>query len=532
MKIFFLLFLFFLANMYAQELPKIRTVGTISYVSSQYYYVQFDNTEGFSAGDTLFITTEINTVPALRIKFISTRSAACEKISGMTIPMKKGTDLFGYRKQIAQEVQPDDKTAVASTNTDISGKNKLPKVIDDNLKITGRLSLLSASDFASASSFNSQRWRSSINFTVENFIVPRLSLCDYMIYSYSDKDRQSIKSDPFKNLKIYDLALLYKPSPELSLWLGRHLNYRMANAGTIDGLQLERTAKPFFYGFFAGSHPSFTDYGFDLNQFQFGGYIARVDSFGNNANMENTAAFFNQTVKLKTDRRFIYLQHSDSFLKDMDILVSSELDLFKIENSQSMNTLSLTSLYSSLRYTFTRDLNASISYDARKNVVYYESFKTYLDSLFSNELLKGLRWNISYRPFNTMSIGLNGGLQSQKSDPKLSQNYGSYMYISDLPIIQSDANISGTYLSGSYIKGITAGAELSKRVTDNLYPSIGYRFFYYKYQSIAESMTQHVVFSNISFTISRDIQISLYYEGTIDNSGSANRIYIDCSTRF
>ena len=325
------MFLFCLSSVFAQELPKIRVVGTISYVSSQYCYVQFENTDGFSPGDTLYIKREKDTVAALLLRFISTRSAACEKITGMTLPMKQGTDLFGYKKQIPVEVASEEKvTPASSVNNAIGGKGKTQKVIDNSLKVNGRFSLLSASDFASTSTFSSQRYRTSINFTAENLIIPQLTLYDYMLYSYSDKDKQVFKSDPFRNLKIYDLALQYKPDSVMSLWLGRHLNYRMANAGTIDGFQLERIAKPFFYGFFAGSHPSFTDYGFDLKQFQFGGYIARVDSFINNVAMENTAALFNQTVKMKTDRRFLYLQHSNNFLKDMDVMFSSEIDLFKI----------------------------------------------------------------------------------------------------------------------------------------------------------------------------------------------------------
>ena len=61
--------------------------------------------------------------------------------------------------------------------------------------------------------------------------------------------------------------------------------------------------------------------------------------------MDNTLAYFEQTNDFKTDRRFIYLQHSNSFIFNTRIFLSTEIDLFKKELGERQGDFSLTSLF-------------------------------------------------------------------------------------------------------------------------------------------------------------------------------------------
>lgn len=54
--------------------------GKVGYISSQLVYVSFNNTDGLSELDTLFIKSKNKNIPALRIKYLSSSSAACERI--------------------------------------------------------------------------------------------------------------------------------------------------------------------------------------------------------------------------------------------------------------------------------------------------------------------------------------------------------------------------------------------------------------------------------------------------------------------
>ena len=129
-------------------------------------------------------------------------------------------------------------------------------------------------------------------------------------------------------------------------------------------------------------------------------------------------------------------------------------------------------------------------------------------------------------------IRVERGVQSQKSDSKLSQNYGGYVYIASLPLISADMNLNGTYIEGSYLKGFTGSGEISRNIISDVYLSIGYRTFRYKYLSVAGDYVQNSIYSDLSYSISRKLMLSINYEGVYEDSGKTQRLYIDITTRF
>ncbi len=523
---------FLMLSLYAQHKGGAAVEGKITFISSQNFYVQFESTEGLQTGDTLYVVEKTDTLPGIIIRYLSTRSLAGEKVGKHDAPFTVGQKFIAFPRAKAEE-KPVEPTSGLKPRTFLRGATGTKESAHpDEMKWQGRVSLLSASDFTSGAGNESQRWRGSVNLTADNFFVPKLSLTNYMLLSFSGSEWKTVKKSPFNNARVYDLALSYRIDSVSTIWGGRHLNYRMANAGTVDGLQFETSVNSFMLGVVVGSRPSITDNGVDLNLLQVGGYAARIDRNSDGVGMENTLAFLNQTYKSKTDRRFLYLQHSNNFLTKTDIFVSSEVDLYKVESGTGKSALDLTSVYSSVRYTPIRELSLSLSYDARRNVVYYETYKTYLDSLFSNDLLKGLRWNVTCQPFGRVSIGLNGSLQSQMKDSRPSQNYGMFAYFSGLPWIGTDATLNATTLTGSYLKGMTGSLELSKNVLEDMYASIGYRTFQYEYSSSGTKYVQNVLFGNVSFALLHSVMLSLNYEGVYEKSGNGNRLYIDLTKRF
>jgi hypothetical protein len=52
-------------------------------------------------------------------------------------------------------------------------------------------------------------------------------------------------------------------------------------------------------------------------------------------------------------------------------------------------------------------ISFSLSYDARKNVIYYQTFRNSIDSIIENETRQGFRIGMNIRPFNNLFIGLN-----------------------------------------------------------------------------------------------------------------------------
>lgn len=114
-----------------------------------------------------------------------------------------------------------------------------------------------------------------------------------------------------------------------------------------------------------------------LSSFQAGVYVGHVNS-NPQKRRETTFAVVEQRNQSKTDRRFMYFQHSNSLTKDLNLFASFEVDLYKVVNEQVSNAMSLTNLLLSLRHKISKKLSISASYDNRKNIIYYESYKSYI----------------------------------------------------------------------------------------------------------------------------------------------------------
>ena len=129
------------------------------------------------------------------------------------------------------------------------------------------------------------------------------------------------------------------------------------------------------------------------------------------------------------------------------------MDLYKKVNDNHESTFNLTNLYLSLRYRVIRQLSLSISYSARQNIIYYETYKDFLERLLDHETLQGWRFQINYRPVKNLSLGVNTGYRFRKEDPKASKNLYGYITYSRIPGLNAAITLSATLLETSYITG-------------------------------------------------------------------------------
>jgi len=266
--------------------------------------------------------------------------------------------------------------------------------------------------------------------------------------------------------------------------------------------------------------------------FQYGIYISRTDTIGTGT-IQNTIGAFEQTNDFNTDRRLIYVQHINNSIKNINLFASSEIDIYKRKKGIAENTFSLTSFYLSARYNPSRYISLSASYDARKNVVYYETYKNYADSLLESETRQGLRFSTNLRPFNYISIGLNYGYRFQNNDLKATNNYGGYFNYSDVPIIKSSLNVSFNRLNTSYLDGSIIGFRIYKNLISGLLNlGVSYKKVNYDYKSSSYSLNQNIINVDLTIQLFAKIFLSTNYEGTYENVRTYSRIFLNLTTRF
>lgn len=509
--------------------------GSVSYITSQSVYVKFKSTQGIKAGDTLYMEQEGKLIPVLTVTSISSISCVCVPVSAIKVKvadkiiakpgLEPGTEIKGGSEENIQDV------VVVPADSDTL-KQKLSR--QPKQKITGRFSIASYSNFTSADPDLSQRMRYTFSLKGNNLGNTRLSAETYLSFAHSNTNWDEVQENLFRGLKVYNLALRYDFKNNLSVLFGRKINPRISNVGAIDGLQVEKTFGSFTLGAFGGSRPDYRDYGFHFGLMQYGAYLGHdFTPAKRKGNMQTSVAVAEQTNNGFTDRRFAYFQHANSLIKNLYFFGSVEMDLYKKLNGASQSTLDLSNLYLMLRYQIIKPLSVSVSYNTRQNIVYYETYKDYIERLIEQETMQGYRIMASYRILKNLTFGAKAGYRYRTDDPKPSRDLYGYVNINRVPGLNASANLSVTILESSYLKGNIYSLGLNRdlipgKVSAGLY----YRYVGYDYVNIELLSVQHVGELDLTWRIIKKLSLSVYYEGTFETSVTFNRIYTNVSYRF
>ncbi|MEI7660978.1 MAG: hypothetical protein WCK34_02210 [Bacteroidota bacterium] len=515
--------------------------GKVSYITSQNVYVKFQSTENIKAGDSLYIIQDGKLIPVMVVKDISSISCACMPTGSQKLlvgdKILTGKSFPAVKKTEASTEVPGQ--VVPATRDTVSVK----KAPNDKLKqkVTGNFSVASNLGFSNTKS--SQRMRYTFSMVARNIGNSKLSADIYISFAHQLNAWNEIKSDVFNGLKIYSLALNYEFSKHHSIWLGRRINPRISNVGAIDGLQYEARAGTFTFGLVAGTRPDYRDYSFNAGLAQAGAYIGH-DLVTKNGSMQTTVAFIQQTNHGLTDRRFTYLQYTNSLLRNLYFFGSVEVDLYrKTMNDTTLrreitykvdNSPHLSNMYLSLRYRPVRQVSFSVSYSARQNVIYYETYKTIVDKLLEAATVQGFTIQANYTPVKWLvSFGANAGYRDSKNDPRPTKNFYGYMTFSRIPKIKAAATLSVSIVETGYMSGKIYSAGISRDlVAGKLSAGLDYRYVIYKFHNSETMPAQHMGEMNFSWRIMKKLSMGVYYEGTFEKKSIFNRVYLNLTQRF
>lgn len=534
------LLLFLGLNLKGQTLSEAKE-GAVSFVTAQNIYVKFQSTTGILVGDTLFSTKDSKRTPVLVVKDLSSISCVCTPISTKKLSAADKVltqpKLTQSPKEEAAVAAPVIVPAVAKVDT-TSVKKELSKEVKQS--VNGRVSVSSYSNLSNVSDF-SQRMRYTFSLNAQNLGGSKLSGETYISFVHKLNQWSEVKDNIFNGLKIYSLSLSYALNKNNNIWFGRKINPKLSNVGAIDGLQYETKIKSFTAGAFAGARPDYMDYSFNGSLLQYGGYLGHDYANQKGGSVQTSMAFVEQKNNGITDRRFTYLQHSNSLVPSLYFFGSVEFDLFnKDRNITSVDTTytrnsspTLSNLYVSLRYKVIKQLSLSISYSNRQNIIYYETYKTIIDQLLAESTTQGYIFQVNYRPGKKLSIGANAGYRFSKRDPSPSKNLYSYATYSNVPWLNASATLSATIMETSYISGKIYSLGLSRDIVPGkLYGGVGYRYVDYKFVNAETPLRQNMAEMDLTWRIMKKLSCSLNYEGTFEKGRNYERIYVNLTQRF
>lgn len=538
-KTFLALFLFMLSVFILKAQPGADPIeGTVSYVTSQSVYVKFKSTKSISEGDTLFRVVQGNRIPVLIVKSLSSTSSVCSQLT--TEKFKPGDKVIAINRLQSDAAETQVKADVL-TEQNVKPE---PIPINDSLgqsvaskppaqqKVNGRVSIASYSNLSNSPSGNSQRMRYTLSLNAKNIGNSKLSGESYISFVHKDKQWGEIKDNIFNGLKIYNLSVNYEISKNAMIWAGRKINPKLSNMGAVDGVQFEIKTNSITTGILAGSRPDYQDYGFNTSLLQYGVYINHEITL-KKGNFQSSLAFVDQKNAGITDRRFAYLQHSNSFIKNLSFFGSAEFDLYRYVAEVKDNSAKLSNLFLSLRYRFKSRASLSLSYSNRQNIIYYETYKSFLDRLLETESQQGYQLQASYRPMKKLSVGATGGYRFRKSDPRPSKNLYAYATYSQIPGLNAAATISATLMETSYLNGNIYSLGLTRDlIRGKLSSTFTYRYIDYRFVNSESGQVQNTGELSFNWKIIRNLSCSLYYEGTVEKKYTYNRFYVQLSRRF
>jgi hypothetical protein len=544
MKYFFLVLCVCGAIVMAQGQNLPDTIrGEVTFVTSQSVYVKFASTEGIAQGDTLFSIEQGRTVPALIVKNTSSTSCVTTPMNGrvfekgMTISMRPKPRPPVETAAPVTGITPETPIAIedpAHANDEIepTPKEGANKTTTPGELIRGRVMAAAYMNFSDRENADQQRMRYTITLNARNLGNSPLSFESYISFRHTINEWQEVKDNFMRAFKIYSFNLQYAMPTGTTFTAGRRINPYMSNIGALDGIQVDHTWRRFNAGLFGGSRPDHTDYNINAKLPQFGAYVGhRIETA--NGLVQSTLAFAEQRNHGFTDRRFVYVQHSNAAVKQIHIFTSFEFDLYTIADSTPVNTFDMTSMYMSVRYRVSDKLSLFGSYDARKNIIYYETYKNFIDQLLEDETRQGMRFSFTYRPIKKVTLGSSSGYRFQKDNPRPSVNINNYLTISQIPGIRASATVSAIWLQSPYLDGIIYGLRTGRDfLKGKLYGEIEYRMVSYRYTHIESPLDYKIGALQLTYRLSKKLSLSCQYEGEFQPAQHNHRIYTNIIQRF
>jgi hypothetical protein len=512
--------------------------GEVTQVTSKNVYVKFQTTRGLSVGDTIILSTG-NSLwsKALIVEMVSSKSCITKSISSREI--KVGLKVAYFEPVILKEDKIVESPIVAEVKKE---EPKLkPEPIDTTQKKTvfeipkqtfnGRISVSTNGSFEEQEK-KYNRIRTTINFNINNIKGGKFSFENYFIYnrSFSPDQVQTNFGDDFK---IYSLSLNYDANAKNSFAIGRRINNRIANMGAIDGLQAEHRFKNIIVGGFVGFRPDDINYGLNSVLLQYGGFVSH-ELEKPTGSIQTSFAVVEQKFAAMTDRRFVYLQHTNSLLKNLSLFYSLELDLYQNINNVITNDINLTSTYVSVLYRPFKKLSLTTSYDNRKNVIYYETYRTYVDQLINQETRQGIRLNMNYAVLKYVNLNVSGFYRYQESRPEPTKNYVANLSVAQILGIGSSLNLNFNAMNTYYFSGNIYEVRLTKDLfKSTISTDVNYRKVAYNFTNADQpALNQNVMGLSVNYYGKKNTSFMLTYEGTFEPAKTYNRYYLTLSQRF
>ncbi len=500
----------------AQKSKKTQ-VGIVSFVTASRVYVKFEDTGAILPGDTLYIANNDRLVPGMIVDQKSSLSIVGKPVGDSKFVKGDAIQFEGGRTL---------KGGIES----VSSRKQLQRKKDP---IEGSVSIASYISASSAEDFNARNV-ARIRLSAREINDSRFSVSSYMIYRQNLESSEDTIYQSAGLFNIYNLFLQYDKENDYAIGVGRKINRRVASLGMIDGLHVEKKLGNLHFGGIAGFRPDPRSNDFNTGLPQFGGYLgASIDR--NKTKITATVGLLEQRNAGAVDRRYLYAQGSANLGFGFNLFSSAELDLYTLNSDMSQAGQRLTNLHISTNYRLNKYVRIALSYDTRRQIIFYETFQTYLERLIAdNEARQGIRARVTVKPFKGITVGLAYGKRYQNSMDNASNNYNAFAAIRNTPLIGGVLSGNLNVNQSSYLNSISTSVRHSRYFFKNKVSVSNYlRSVVYTYNPERDiTLIHQFLGSSMNYFFGNNMTLGGLVEFSLRKAEYKSRINIQLTKRF
>jgi hypothetical protein len=282
----------------------------------------------------------------------------------------------------------------------------------------------------------------------------------------------------------------------------------------------------------AGSQPrwQFTSGGPSLSKGAV--YLRFVRQDGGQFRYEQTLGFVGEYHGQEVNREFISLQGQSSIGNRFWFSNAIEGELNRSwRKERAGKSLTISNIYLSTSYRFSRALRTGLSYDSRKNYWTYEQRKL-SDSFFDNHIRQGMRFQLDVMPGYQVAIASSLGYRKRAGDPKPTYSYSVNMTKSGLILSANTVGVSLAGFSGPYEHGHNLTAQIGQNFGSAGSMTISYGLFLYSVSAETGNRSSRW----IEFSGQANITSTCFFSGLVQhNTGDdvqGNRFQAELGYRF
>ncbi|MGD9488927.1 MAG: hypothetical protein AB7W47_12950 [Calditrichaceae bacterium] len=504
----------------------------VKYLSADHVYIDAGETDGLSAGMRLSVIRQAKIIAEMEIVFVAGHSSSC-KIIESSSAVKAGDIVHlpdrGEISEAAQDTLKSRQRALSQLPVKSSRRSR------SNVHGTISMQLYHFEDLTDAGlNFSQPTFR--VNLKARqlwgksyHFILKTRTRYDKRERSYNSH----VPSEEWRN-RIYELSFSYDDeSSVINYKLGRIISNKFSGVGYIDGLLLQyNMLKNLSLGVFAGTQPEWQYSDFQTSIQKYGGYLTYLTGDYSTKRLESTLALAGEYHGSTVSREFLYLQNNYVSGKKWSFYQSAEIDLNRDWRKDRTNeNLSLSGLYLSGRYRFSDGVNASLSYDNRKNYYTYD-LRTMADSLFDDAFRQGIRTNIHIKLLDDYRLSAGFGIRNRENDSENTYSYSAGLnkmnfFLSGMLL---QLNLSG--FSNYYTSGYNPSIRISKTMNAGHIAGITYGNYFYNLEATNSNYLNQWLRVNGQIELTRHFFISSQYEYDWGDDTRGHRVNAEAGFRF